>query len=159
MSKKKIGIALVAALSTSACVTGEMGMKQGAGTLLGGVAGGVIGSQFGGGTGKLVATGVGTLLGAFLGSEIGSSLDKADRTAIDRAGYQAYNAPIGQRISWNNPRSGNHGYVQPVREGYTGQGQYCREFVTTAYVGGKMQQVAGQACQMPDGSWRMVDNR
>jgi surface antigen len=138
------------------CQTNAMGTKEGVGTVGGAVAGGLIGSRFGGGTGKLVAVGIGTLLGAFVGREIGSSLDKADQQYADQAATRAYTAPIGQRISWNNPQSGNQGTIVPIRDGYADGGAYCREFQQTIVVGGRTEQAHGTACRQPDGSWKIV---
>lgn len=154
----RIAAVAVLALSTmlAGCQTGSMGTKEGVGTVGGAVAGGLIGSRFGGGSGKLVAVGIGTLLGAFAGREIGSSLDKADQAYADRAATQAYAAPIGQRISWNNPQSGNQGVIVPVKDGYDGSGAYCREFQQTIVVGGRTEQAFGTACRQPDGSWKIV---
>lgn len=33
-------------------------------------------------------------------------------------------------------------------------GRYCREYQTTATIGGKRERLYGTACMMPDGSWR-----
>jgi surface antigen len=149
-------IALLLAVVLVGCQTGSMGTKEGVGTVGGAVAGGLVGSRFGGGTGKLVAVGVGTLLGAFIGREIGSSLDKADQQYADRAAAQAYSAPIGQRITWNNPQSGNQGTIVPIRDGYVDSGAYCREFQQTIVVVGHTEQAHGTACRQPDGSWKIV---
>jgi surface antigen len=135
---------------------GGYGNKQTAGTVLGGVVGGLAGSRFGGGTGKLVAVGVGTLLGAALGNAAGQSLDRADMAYADRAASQAYAAPTGQTIRWNNPQTGNWGTYTPVREGVGPYGQTCREYQTTITVGGQLQQGVGTACREPDGRWRVV---
>ena len=35
-------------------------------------------------------------------------------------------------------------------------GAYCREFQTSALIGGRMEPMYGTACQQPDGSWRVV---
>lgn len=139
-----------------ACQTDNMGTKEGMGTLGGAALGGLLGSQIGKGSGNLAATGAGVLLGAWLGNEIGASLDKADRTELSRAESRAYTAPMGQQITWNNPQSGNSGTIVPVRDGYAGNGAYCREFQQTIMVGGKKQQGFGKACQQPDGSWKIV---
>lgn len=130
--------------------------KQTGGAVLGGIVGGLAGSRFGGGTGKLVAVGVGTLLGAALGSAAGASLDRADATYAHQAEMQAYNAPIGQTVRWNNPQNGNWGSYTPVRDGYTNTGNYCREYQTTISVGGQLQRASGTACRQADGSWRIV---
>ena len=135
---------------------GSYGQKQTAGAVLGGVAGGLAGSRFGGGTGKLAMVGLGTLLGAYLGSELGQSLDRADEGYAQRAATQAYAAPIGSTIQWNNPESGNRGTITPIRDGRDNSGNYCREYQQTVYVGGKAERANGTACQQPDGTWRIV---
>ena len=153
---RKIAPALIALTLVAGCTTDRFGPKQGFGTLGGAAAGGLLGSQIGGGTGKLAATAAGTLLGAFLGSEIGSSLDRADQAYAGRAVQQAYAAPIGQQIVWDNPESGNSGAIVPIQRavrqtqtliaGNTANG-YCRGQNPTGF---------GQACRQPDGSWKIV---
>ena len=146
---------LATALILAGCA--GAGEKQTVGTLLGGVGGAVAGAQFGSGGGRLAMTAVGTLLGAYLGSEIGTSLDRADQAEAQRAETQAYDAPIGKTIRWNNPESGNSGTVTPIRDGTdSASGQYCREYQTTVTVGGKTEDAFGTACRQPDGSWKIV---
>jgi surface antigen len=152
---KFAAVAVIAGL-LSACAT-DSGPKQGFGTILGGVGGAVAGAQLGKGKGQLVGVAAGTLLGAMIGNEIGKSLDRADQMAMDRAGQQAAAAPIGQRIAWSNPDSGNSGYVVPTREGTGPRGEYCREYQQTVTVGGKTEQAYGTACRQPDGSWKVVN--
>jgi surface antigen len=157
MMMRRTTIAAFAALSLGLAACEGMNTGQTVGTLGGAAAGGLLGSQIGGGSGKLAATAAGTLLGAFLGSEIGSSLDRADQAYAGRAVQQAYAAPIGQQIVWNNPESGNSGVIVPIREGrQANTNAYCREYQQTVTVGGRTQQAFGQACQQPDGSWKIV---
>lgn len=139
-----------------ACQTQNMGQKEGFGTLGGAAIGGLLGSHVGKGSGRLAATAAGVVLGGWLGNEIGASLDSADRHAMSSATSSAYSAPIGQQISWNNPGSGNSGTITPIRDGYATSGSYCREFQQAITVGGQKQQAYGQACQQPDGSWKIV---
>jgi surface antigen len=148
---------VMAVLSLGACETTRgMGNKQMIGTGGGAVLGGLLGSQIGGGSGQLWATGAGVLLGALVGSEIGASLDNADRAYAAQANQEALSAPVGQRIAWNNPNSGNSGYIVPTRDGYSQSGRYCREYQQTVVVGGKQQSAYGTACRQPDGSWEVV---
>ncbi|MGE0725372.1 MAG: RT0821/Lpp0805 family surface protein [Alphaproteobacteria bacterium] len=157
MTIRRLSLAVAAvAVILSGCQTIEDNPKQFGGTVLGAVGGAVIGSQFGGGSGRLVGTAVGTLVGAFIGSEIGRSLDNADRAAMYRAEQQAYRAPIGQRITWQNPQSGHHGWITPTNQGYDAAGHHCREFEQTIYVAGRAERGVGTACQQPDGTWRIV---
>ncbi len=150
-------LALTGLLALGACQNMQDSPKQNVGTILGGIGGAVAGAQFGKGSGQLAATAAGTLLGAFIGSEIGKSLDRADRQAMSQATEQAQRAPIGETISWNNPDSGNHGSVTPVRDGRTDSGSYCREYRQTVVIDGRSEEAYGTACQQPDGSWRVVN--
>lgn len=148
----------VLAVMALALVTGcaeNYGTKQTVGTIGGAAAGAVLGSQFGSGDGRVAATAIGTLLGAFAGSEIGASLDRADQAAASQAMNQAYTAPVGQTIRWNNPESGNNGTITTTRDGYSNSGSYCREYQQVITVGGKQQTAYGTACQAPDGSWQV----
>lgn len=146
---------LTIVLATTACTTNG-GPKEGLGTLGGAIGGGFLGAEVGSGTGRLVATGIGTFLGAMIGREVGVSLDRADSLAARQAFGSASYAPVGQSVIWSNPRSGNHGYVTPLREGYTPSGLVCREFETTIIVGGRVERGFGTACRQPDGSWAIT---
>lgn len=155
--------ALAMLLALPGCQTDGMGgndgwgNKQMVGTAGGAALGGLLGNQFGGGTGKTIATVAGVLLGGWAGNEIGSSLDRADRSQMGYAQQQAFSAPVGRQIAWNNPQSGNSGTIQPIRDGHdTATGAYCREYQTTVTVGGRKQAAYGTACQQPDGSWKVI---
>jgi surface antigen len=154
MKTRAIAALLVTAVLVGGCAEGRE--KETAGTVLGGIGGAVLGSQVGGGSGRLIATAVGTLAGAFIGNQIGAGLDKADQAAMVKAEQRAYDAPIGQTITWNNPDSGNHGTVTPTRDGTAANGQYCREYQQTVVIDGKSQSAYGTACRQPDGSWKIV---
>lgn len=124
---------------------------------IGALAGGLAGSQLGSGSGQLWATGAGVLLGGLLGSNIGASLDKADMAYANQASTRANSAPIGERISWNNPQSGNSGTITPVRDGRDNSGRYCREYQQTITVGGRKESAYGTACQSANGDWEIVN--
>ncbi len=157
MKKFILPVILMTSLSLGACAGMQnAGTKENIGTAAGAIGGGVLGSQIGGGSGRLIATGVGTLLGAWVGNSIGSSLDKADYAYAKKAEQQAYSAPIGQTVSWNNPQSGNYGTVTPIRDGSTASGQYCREYEQTIYVGGRAETGVGVACKQANGTWQIV---
>ncbi len=152
--KTKIAVVATLALALAACQ--DAGTKQTVGGLGGAAAGGLIGSQFGHGSGKLAMTGIGVLLGALAGSEIGRGLDDADKQRAEQARLRAEQAPIGEKIVWSNPNTGNSGTVIPTREGRSTSGEYCREFQQTITVGGKTEQGFGTACRQPDGTWKIV---
>lgn len=135
---------------------GNTGQKESIGTVLGAAGGGLLGSQFGSGSGQLAATAAGTLLGALVGSNIGRTMDDVDRMKAHQALEQATYAPIGETITWNNPRSGHRGAVTPVRDGVSSLGNYCREFQQTVTIDGRTEQLYGTACQQSDGSWKLA---
>lgn len=98
-----------------------------------------------------------TLTAALLNSSpISPLVDQGDRIAAARAETRAYTAPIGQKITWNNPDNGNAGTITPVRDGYTADGNYCREFQQTVAIGSQQQQGYAKACQQADGSWDVI---
>lgn len=133
------------------------GQKQQAGTVIGAGLGALAGSQIGDGGGQLAAVAIGTLLGAYLGSQLGESLDNADRAAHNSAYQQAQTAPLNQPVSWNNPNTGASGSVTATRDGRNqSTGAYCREFEQTITVDGRSETRKGQACQQPDGSWKVL---
>ncbi|MCA3249226.1 MAG: glycine zipper 2TM domain-containing protein [Rhodospirillaceae bacterium] len=163
MRGKKFSAMVMAAVILVGCTNtrggggGNGGMKEGVGTILGGVGGAVVGSQFGKGNGQLAMVATGTLLGAFLGNQIGQSLDKADAMYANRAANQAFEtAPSGTSTAWRNPDSGNSGTIVPKPAYQAAGGEYCREFTQTVNVGGRAQEAFGTACRQPDGSWRIV---
>lgn len=157
MKRLTAATALVGLLFLSACESTNAGSKETAGTLLGAAGGALLGSQVGDGKGQLVGVAVGTLAGAYLGREIGRSLDRADQAAMRQARNRALNAPIGQRIVWSNPDSGNSGSVTPLREGTdTATGSTCREFQNTVTIDSEEHRATGIACRQPDGTWRIA---
>lgn len=145
-----IVICLIASFSLIGCA--DMS-KQDVGTVSGAVAGGLLGSQFGGGGGKLVAVGLGTMAGAFLGGSIGKSMDDVDKMKMERA---LESNSVGQPAYWQNSKTGTNYTVVPVRNMTHNGNKYCREYRTTAVIGGKSEQVYGKACRQPDGSWKIV---
>ena len=98
----------------------------------------------------------GTLAGAFIGSRIGETMDKVDRMEMNHA---LEDMPTGRTKRWKNPDTGNRYAVKPTKtytRTYRGDEQPCREYVTTATIGGKKEQIYGRACRMNDGNWKVV---
>lgn len=140
----------------AACSGTTGGMKQTAGTVLGGVGGAALGSQFGKGTGQLVGVAAGALLGGFIGSEVGSSLDKADQNAASAAQSRSYNSPVGTSSSWSG--SNAYGSSTPTREYKSVTGQTCREIENTFVTeGGQLATANGTVCKDKNGNWVMID--
>jgi surface antigen len=157
MRFKFLTTAVVALALLGGCVTNpETQPKQTFGTVLGAGLGGLAGAQMGRGKGKLVAVAMGVLAGAAIGNSIGQSLDRADRAALNNAQQVASTVPVGRRVEWRNPDTGNHGSVTPTRDGYDRiSGDYCREYETTIYVNGREETGYGTACQKADGTWQI----
>lgn len=136
----------------------DLGWGKLGGAAVGGALGGLAGSQFGRGSGNALATALGAGVGLLLGGSAGSRLDDVDCMKVQQAQYTALSPanPVGQQIQWNDPQSGAYGSFTPVREGRTPSGGYCREYQQMIVIGGEQKQGVGQACQQPDGSWRIV---
>lgn len=144
---------MVASLSLSVFLVGcTQVTNEGVGTVGGGVIGGLLGSQFGSGSGKVAAAAGGALIGAVLGGKIGQYMDKQDRMEMQRA---LETAPTGKDVHWSNPDNGNQYTVRSTRTYYNNQ-QPCREYITHAMIGGKNQQIHGEACRQADGSWQVI---
>ena len=151
--KKILLAAFITTLSISLIGCDNMN-KQDVGVITGGVVGGLVGSRFGGGNGQVFATLGGALVGATIGGLIGHSMDKTDQLQAQQA---LNDTKTGQSTTWRNPDNGNTYTVKPVKT-YYHKGTPCREYYTTAIIGGKKQQVYGRACRQADGSWKIVNS-
>jgi len=151
---KFLALLLVSSM-LAGCSGNNTPSKADIGTAAGAIGGGVIGYQFGGGAGKALATVGGALLGGLLGNAIGTSLDNADRAAYDSASQRAM--ATGQTASWKNTDSGHYGSISPQRHYMNEDGQLCREYTQTIYISGKKHTGRGTACQLPDGTWQIME--
>jgi surface antigen len=124
------------------------------GGALGGAAGGLLASEVAEGSERLVAVTGGTVLGALIGGSIGRSMDQLDHRCV---GQILEHAPSDEAVAWKNPDTESSYTVTAARTYQNGDDRYCREYQTTATVGGKSQQAYGTACRQPDGSWQIVD--
>jgi surface antigen len=120
------------------------------GQILGGAAGGALGSTIGKGDGRTVAVIGGTLLGVLIGGSIGRSMDQIDQNCV---GQVLEHAPDGQEVAWKNPNENISHTVVPVRTFETNDSRYCREYTSTAVIGGATEKTRGTACRQPDGRW------
>ena len=123
------------------------------GSIIGGATGAVLGSTIGRGAGNTAAIVGGTVLGAMVGGSVGRSMDASDRMYVTRT---LEYAPSRQVVAWQNPDSTARYEVEPLATYERPDGRYCREYRTTALIGGNAQQIYGTACRQPDGSWEVV---
>ncbi len=122
------------------------------GAVLGGATGGVIGAQVGDGDTRKLAIIGGTILGAIVGGSIGESMDRQDQNCVGQA---LEHAPDGQVITWNSPNNARQYKLTPTETYQREDGSYCREYSTSANVGGRLERVFGRACRRADGSWQL----
>ncbi len=122
------------------------------GQIIGAILGGVAGTQFGKGNGRTVAIAGGAILGAIIGGEVGKSMQAADQ---QQANHVLETTPTGQTITWNNPDTGRRYQMTPTKTYKTDSDLYCREYTSRVTIGGSRKKVYGQACRMPDGSWKI----
>jgi surface antigen len=161
LNNKFVTTSLIAIIIASAgCTANSYSERQGVGAVTGAALGGLLGAQFGGrgGSDKLATTAAGVFIGGLIGSEVGRSMDEVDRLKANEANNRAQAAPIGEKITWNNPQSRNSGTITPTREGNLESGSYCREFYQTVSIAGSTENAYGVACQEPDGTWRIAQN-
>jgi surface antigen len=62
----------------------------------------------------------------------------------------------GVTSEWRNPDTQYEYAVTPTRTYETAQGP-CREYTLDASIGGKTEQIYGNACRQADGSWKIVE--
>ena len=96
------------------------------------------------------------LLDGAMSNHFGAGISDDDRAEAMKAEQRAFVAPIGQQVTWNNASNGHKGTIIALRDGYVANGSYCREFLQTIQIEGPSQQSYGKACQLPDGSWKVV---
>lgn len=155
---KKVAVLMMGAMLLSGCETS--GPKQNTGAIIGAVGGALLGSAIAGHDDQGIGVAMGAAMGGILGAGIGKSLDDADRAAMQRAQYNAFERnPSGTPSYWSNPDSGHSGYVTPRPAVQSAEGQYCREFTQEITVGGEKKKGYGTACRQPDGTWKIVNER
>lgn len=149
MSKKWKSLALsltVVCATVSGCTPGN---NVGGATASGAALGGILGAAAFGSNSWAGILG-GALVGGIVGNQIGQSMDRNDAMRA----HDIYISHSG-RGHWTNPQTGYHYNIKPVKR-YHHHGRYCREYLTTVNMAGKMRRVYGRACRMPDGSWRVM---
>lgn len=152
MQSKSVVVIAVTGLLLAGCA--NSGPKETSGAVIGGVAGGLLGNTIGHGKGRAAATILGAAMGAVVGGAVGRNLDDADR---ERAYYAAQRSfESGREASWENPNTGHRGRIKPRRSYRDDDERMCRDFEHTIWVQGEPELIDGTACEMADGSWRVV---
>ena len=148
---RKWFFAPVLALLLTGCA--NQGPSEQTGMVIGGILGGVLGHQVGHGHARTMATVIGTMAGAAIGGSIGQSMDELDRMKMSAS---LETVRTGVSSEWRNPDTHNEYKVTPTRTYETAEGP-CREYTLDATIGGKAEQIYGQACRQADGSWKIVN--
>ena len=166
----RAGVALLVALAlvTTSCANTMQGISadaSGFGQTLQNNPKAALGSLGGAGAGALIAGLAGAspawivgaaLMGGLLGGYVGHKLDQNDKQMASQAAMQAFERNrVGQPSVWNNPSTGNHGEVVPVKTYQLADGRYCRRYEQTIYVGGEKERSSGTACRQTDGTWQI----
>ena len=95
----------------------------------------------------------GLVVGMALGGILFNSMDRDDH------GYVANTLetmPDRQPVIWNNPNNGIQYTMTPMATYEQAPGQFCREYSSSAIIGGRPQETYGTACRQPDGTWKIV---
>jgi surface antigen len=123
------------------------------GGAIGGALGGALGSQVGKGDERTVATIGGAVIGMLVGGAIGRQMDQADQACV----AQALEYTAGERpVYWRDPDNGVRYEVTPFRTYEDESGRFCRAYVTTAIIDGRIEEIRDTACRQPDGIWQRV---
>lgn len=90
--------------------------------------------------------------GAPVGGYIEQFMDGKDRTKLSKA----LDKGIGNTTAWDNPESGAHFAVTPIRKVQSENGGICRAYTVKMTKTGITDRVQGTACIGGDGSWKVV---
>ena len=142
---------LTSALTLSGCAT-HNGPNEQSGMIVGSVLGGLLGHKLASGNGRTAATIFGSMIGASIGGSVGKSMDDTDRLKV---AHSLENIRTGVPSSWKNPDSQRRYTMIPTKTTETAQGP-CREYSLEAVIGGKTEQIYGEACRQADGSWKII---
>lgn len=152
----KRAILLATALTVAACATDpgtRQDQKQAGAVVAGAVIGGLIGNQFGGGSGRVVMTAAGAAAGAWVGNRLFKTHAQSafEQDAFRRA---LNDSPSGQKVTWNDTRTGESGYITPLNTRRLSDGRLCRDFDRGLLIGGEsVDQTRGTACRTSNGQW------
>ena len=64
--------------------------------------------------------------------------------------------PVQSGVDWAPPVTSAYPPLAESDAPTTTDGRYCREFTSTAQIGGETEAVYGTACWQPDGTWEVI---
>ena len=153
---KKIAI-IVLVFFLAACSSDKVNQGAMLGAGLGGLAGGALGYQFGSGLGQAFYTGVGVIAGGRVGHVLGNRFLPSDIFEFKRTALRALaGARDGEIHGWSNPKTGHSGIFRATRTFHARNGHYCRDYRTTVALEERMHTTSGTACQLADGTWKVM---
>lgn len=127
--------------------------------MIGGILGGVAAAQGGGRGGNPGAIFAGAIVGSLIGSNLGNDLDDSDRESCREAQERSLRNRGNGREDWRGDRGDAYGNFSTTRDGYNSRtGEYCREYRSEIYAGGRNEIQSGVACSRADGSYYEAQN-
>lgn len=104
--------------------------------------------------GTMLAIGAGWLAADYSSQERMAAVE-ADRLEIVAFVSAALEKRVsGESLSWQDPDSGLHGSVTPLRTFRAQSGQWCREYLRTVDDDGQLEEHRAVACREGEGAWR-----
>ena len=122
--------------------------------IVGAVAGGVVGGKQSDGSVKLLVDIGGAIVDAVVGGNLGRTMDRVDQNCV---GQILEHAPTDSLVTWQDPHRGTTYNVNVSRTYQDKGGRYCREYETSAVIGGKVEMTRGTACRRHNGSWQTLN--
>jgi surface antigen len=140
---------ITAMLSSIGCES--MTTKQKIGTGVGAVAGAALVTQLGGGSGKTSAILLGGTLGGVVGYSLASMMENSDVTQMT----EGWDTELDKSVhsQWVNENT-QIAYESTASSAWTVEGNWCRNYQTSAIIDGKKETIEGIACLGDDGIWR-----
>lgn len=164
MIYKKIAFLLSILICITGCISdnpyNNQHKKEKIGTIGGATSGALIGSYLmGSGTnGRIFGALMGGIIGGIAGNKAGAYLDEKAQQKMEQTGYYALNnGTIGNQYSWQSSNQVSGSFTPTHNYWHPNNGLYCREFSQIVSIGGQTQKAYGNACRMPDGSWKIMN--
>ncbi|HJN22746.1 MAG TPA: RT0821/Lpp0805 family surface protein [Rhodospirillales bacterium] len=153
---EKIAIVIIIFFLT-ACSTEKVNQGAMLGAGLGALAGGFVGYQFGGGLGQALYTTAGVVAGGSVGHVLGERFLSSDIFEFKLTAFKTFvGARDGEIHGWSNSKTGHSGIFRAACTFHARNDHYCRDYSSTVAFMVRMQTTSGTACQLADGTWKVV---